>query len=137
MKVQIDARELVTQYPSERRKQLVGRRSGEANREPADLASGDAYRLRPSAVDGREDSAGPFEVSLTSWRQLDLAGRAGQQHYAQFGLELLDLLRERGLGDVQPYGSPAEVALLRHGHEVADVSEFHGYSVRLAGSPRL
>jgi hypothetical protein len=48
-----------------------------------------------------------------------------QQRHAELGLEPPDLLRERRLGDVQPVGGAAEMALLGDGDERAQVSELH------------
>ena len=41
-------------------------------------------------------------------------------------LQRLDLLGERGPGDAQPLGGPAEVQFLGDRHEVAQLAQFHG-----------
>src|SRR5206468_4029652 len=51
-------------------------------------------------------------------------------------LEVADLPAERRLRDVQPLGGSAEVQLLRHGDEVAEMSELHeGRGGRESGGP--
>ena len=53
----------------------------------------------------------------------DRAAVALEQLRAELLLERLDLPAERGLGDVQGFGRPAEVQLLRDGDEPADLDE--------------
>src|SRR5690349_4117451 len=52
--------------------------------------------------------------------------RTVQEHHAELGLELADLLAHRRLGDVQPLCRAAEMQLLGDGDEVAEMSQFHG-----------
>ena len=67
-----------------------------------------------------------LEQHLAGGRELDAARRPVEQRLAELGLEAPDLLRQRRLGDVQPLGGAAEVPLLGHGDEVAQVPELHG-----------
>ena len=53
--------------------------------------------------------------------QLDPARRARQQGDAKGGLERLDLLADRLLGDVQLLGGPGEATQLRHGHKATQL----------------
>ena len=66
-----------------------------------------------------------LEQRLAGGSELDAARGPVEQRLAQLGLEAADLLRERRLRDVQPLGGAAEVPLLGHGDEVAQVPQFH------------
>jgi len=55
----------------------------------------------------------------------DVAVRAGEQRDTELVLELADLLADGRLRDVQPLGCPTEMQLLRDGHEVLQMPEFH------------
>jgi len=55
--------------------------------------------------------------------QLDPVREPDEQRLADLPLELLDLTRERGLGDVEPRGRAADAALFRDRDERAEVSE--------------
>ncbi|MNN24198.1 hypothetical protein D3C81_1376200 [compost metagenome] len=48
-----------------------------------------------------------------------------EQGHAQFGLERLELLRQRRLLDAKLLGRTGHRALLGHGKEIAQVPEFH------------
>src|SRR6202022_2025929 len=48
---------------------------------------------------------------------------------ADLGLQLMDLLAERRLGDVQPGCGTAKVQLLGDGNEIAQLTKFHGTSL--------
>ena len=48
-----------------------------------------------------------------------------EQRDTDLGLELPDLLAERGLRGVQPAGGAREAQLLGHGDEVPQVAQFH------------
>ncbi len=54
------------------------------------------------------------------------SGGAGEQLRSQLVFQSAELLAHRGLHDVQPLGGTAEVELLRHGEEVAQLANFHG-----------
>ena len=124
------AGEFLAQGGGERGEQSVRRGAGEADGEAAVLAAGGTAGVLERGVDGGEDLAAAFEQHLAGGRELDAAGRPVQQRLAEFGLEAADLLREGWLGDVQPRGGAAEVALLGDGDEVAQVSELHGFISR-------
>jgi hypothetical protein len=121
LEVEIDPGEVRAEHPSEGRQQLVGRRTGEPDGEPPDLTGGRPARLDTRGRDRGEDGSRPLEVDLPGRGELDLPRRADQQRHPQVVLELLDLLRERRLGDVQARRGPSEVALLAHRDEVAEV----------------
>ena len=53
----------------------------------------------------------------------DAAGRAVGERDPELGLELGDLLRERGLRDVDPLGGPREAALLGERDEVSQLAK--------------
>ena len=57
--------------------------------------------------------------------QLERAAAALEQQHADFLFELLNLPRERRLGDMQALGRAREVQLFSNSHEVAQVAQFH------------
>ena len=98
-------------------------------------AVGDPAYAPDALLDGAEDPGRLVVQELSGGGQADVAGGAGEEGGAELLLELADGLRERGLGDVEALGGPAEVAGLRDGGEVAKVSQLHGrpsFRVRVA-----
>jgi hypothetical protein len=79
----------------------------------------------PGLVDGAEDQPRALQVRGSGVGELDPAGGAAQQLDAEVSLEAADLLRQRGLGHVQPGGGVAEVQLLGDGHEVPQLAQIH------------
>ena len=67
-----------------------------------------------------EQLASALEEVLTTRRESDVAAVADQQRLADDGLQLADLLGERGLADVQLGRRAAEVELVGNGDEVSD-----------------
>jgi hypothetical protein len=65
-----------------------------------------------------EDAAGLGE--------LDASAIAVQELDADGVLELQDLLRETGLGDVESFRRSPEMELFSHGDEVPELTEIHG-----------
>ena len=57
--------------------------------------------------------------------QLDGAARPVQERPAQLAFQVLDLLRERRLGDAEAFRGAPEVPLLGDGDEVAEVAQLH------------
>jgi hypothetical protein len=57
--------------------------------------------------------------------QGNAALRAVKQLHPEFILEFANLLRDRGLSDVQPLGGPAEMQLLGDCDEISEVAKFH------------
>ena len=55
----------------------------------------------------------------------DAAADAREQRDAELGLERAHLLRERGLGEVELAGGPAERAVLGRGEEVGELLQSH------------
>lgn len=60
-----------------------------------------------------------------------LASRSVEEHHAQFGLQVLNLLAEGRLRHVQARGCSAETELVCDGHEVTQVPEFHSGTIHL------
>jgi hypothetical protein len=87
---------------------------------------------------------GPFQ-QRAGGREQRRAGR-GQGHRAAVAVEQphpkvvfegLDLLRQRGPGDQQPLGGPAEVQLLGHRDEIPQLAQLHACHVTRRGRLRL
>jgi len=73
-----------------------------------------------------EDGAGTREESAAEVGEANGAAEAIEEAAAEFGFELLDLLRERGLRDMAFFGGSGEGASVGDGAEVAELVEFHG-----------
>ena len=95
--------------------------------------------LRPAAIrrtprsassTPAEDACGLDLQELAGRRERHLPGGAVEQRDVEFVLELADRVGQRGLGDVQLLGGPAEVAGVGHRGEIAQVTQVHGASVR-------
>ena len=85
-------------------------------REPYDIRVAGAVHLLGDA----QQPAGAFEELLTALSETHVTAVANQQRLPDVGLELADLLGERGLADVQLGRRAAEVELIGNGDEVPD-----------------
>ncbi len=75
--------------------------------------------------DGGEDAAGVIDEGGADRGEGD-AGVAIEQANVEVGLELGELLAQRGLGDGEAQGGAAEVQLLGEREDRAEVAELHG-----------
>ncbi|MNQ81647.1 hypothetical protein D3C85_966780 [compost metagenome] len=103
-----------------------GRRRGEADLQLAQLATLGAARQLHRLVHLGQHLAGFVEEQAAGFGQLHPPVGAFQQARADFLFQRLDLLAQGRLGNTQLFGRPAEVQLLGHGNEIAQVSQFHG-----------
>src|SRR5215211_3494111 len=62
---------------------------------------------------------------LPSVGQAQRTGPAFEKHHAQLFLELVDLPTERRLGHLQRLRGTRDAPLSNHGHEIAEVAQFH------------
>src|SRR5678816_1357924 len=81
-------------------------------------------------VDAAEDVFRLAQEDTTGVGQRDVMAAAIEKRDTDLGFELTDLLTERRLRGVQTNGSAREVELVRHRHEVPQVPQFHGHSLR-------
>jgi len=88
-----------------------------------DVLATDGLHGRDRRVDLAQDRAHAVQQRLAGERELDAVGRAPQQGASEHLLERADLPAQRRLGDVQPLGGPAEVELLGHRDERAQVAK--------------
>jgi hypothetical protein len=81
-------------------------------------------------VTGLNDQfAGLLEEGMSGPGELNFFLVADQEDNAEIFFELANLAAERGLRDMELFGSTAEVEIFRDGNEVADVSKFHGVGI--------
>ena len=104
---------------------LDARRQGIGDGDADDGLGRVAERLQ-AAVDLLQCGHQVAAQQLARLGQRHLLVAAVEQHHAQFFLELADLVRQRGLRDVQPLGRAGEVERARQGDEVTQVPQFHG-----------
>lgn len=110
--------------------QCAGEPAGGGWREDADAQGADEAVLDIAdallgAFDSHEDFARFVQKNAAGRGELDGAGGTFEQLQAEFVLEGFDLNAERGLGKMQALGSAPEVQFLRHGDEIAQMSQFH------------
>src|SRR5215204_876254 len=67
--------------------------------------------------------------------QAQRTGPAFEKHHAQLFLELVDLPTERRLGHLQRLRGTRDAPLSDHGHEVAEVAQFHCHTFKVARIP--
>ncbi len=99
-------------------------------------AGGDAGGDLPGPVGRGQDRAGLGQQALTGRRQPYMPRRAVQKLHAEFPLQPLDLLADRGLHDVQPLRRPPEAKFLRDGDEIGQLPDFHGALSSITTSDR-
>jgi hypothetical protein len=102
---------------------------GRPHRPDHDAAGADAGQLGQlggGGVDLGQRAPRPRHQQFTGGGQRDVARGAVDQRHADLVLEPPDLLGERRLGDVEPRGSPREVALVGERDEVAQLAQLHG-----------
>nr|WP_257817290.1 enolase C-terminal domain-like protein [Phenylobacterium sp. J367] len=101
----------------------VGRRRGEADPQGADLAGVRPLGDRHGDVGLAQDPLGLRQETPAGRGQAYAAAVPLQQRHVEDALQNLDLPAERRLGHVQPRRGAAEMELLGHGHEAAEVGE--------------
>lgn len=79
-----------------------------------------------AAIDLLQGQGGVVQKGFARLGQHHALGRAVEQQHAQFVLELLDLVRQGGLRDVQPFGGAREVERTRQGIEITQMPQLHG-----------
>jgi hypothetical protein len=90
------------------------------------LTAGSAPCVGYRRVNRGQDLAAAFEQDLARGRELDAPRGPVQKGFSDLGLEAADLLRKRRLSDMQPRRRAAEVSLLGHRDEIAQMSQLHG-----------
>src|SRR5256885_9756024 len=73
----------------------------------------------------RKNGARVFQQGLASRREPHAARQACEQGCAHLFLQLLELGRQRRLGNEKLASGAADVALLGHGDEIAQMAQFH------------
>jgi hypothetical protein len=101
-----------------------GGRSAESHDEPTDVTVRGALR-RPARLSlGREHGSCVLEEGGARVGQANAMARPNEELDTELAFQLADLLRERWLSDVQPFGRASEVQLLGDRDEVAKMAEF-------------
>ena len=80
----------------------------------------------------RENPLRTRQERLARGGEFGAAGQAVEEAFAELFLELLDLLAERGLGDMALLGVAREIACPGHGDDVTQLLEFHSFWLCLA-----
>jgi hypothetical protein len=81
---------------------------------------------RAQLGDAGEDRLRARDELRPSRGQLHAGGAPQQERDAELVLQAADLLRQRGLRDVQLVGRARETAVPRDGREVLQLTQFHG-----------
>ena len=127
---QLDARMPVVEGAQHVRQQARAQARRGAQPDPPAAQLGQLLHLVPGRVRVGQDAAGQRQQRLAGVGERDVAAGPAEQVRAQLPLQRLDLLGERGLGDVDPLGGPGEVPGLGDRHEVVELLELHGPRIR-------
>ena len=101
------------------------RRPDEADSQPPGLAGIDPTGGGDRALELGQNRPRVSQERGAGRRELDPPARPDEQRKPELFLECPDLLAQRGLRDVQAFGSAAEVQLLRDGDEVTQLTKLH------------
>ena len=115
---------------AERGKRLEAGAPGERDPQVPELAGRGALGVLGGAFGVRQRPARAFQERASGVGELDLAGGPEEQVDSEVPFELPDRRAERRLGHVHAPRRAAEVQLLRHRDEVAQVAELdHAWSI--------
>ncbi len=107
------------------RQQAGAQARGGAEADPAPAQARDLLYLDPGVLGVGDDPPGQREQRLPGVGEGDVAARAAEQVGAQLPFQGLDLLGQRGLGDVHLLGGAGEVAGVHDGQEVGELLQLH------------
>jgi hypothetical protein len=93
--------------------------------DPAGAAFGHVADAPVGAIHMRENGCRFFRIGFAGGRQLHAARQAVEQLDANLHLKLLDLSRERRLGDTEQLRGFAEIFLTRDDKKIPQMPEFH------------
>ncbi|MCC5805850.1 MAG: GlsB/YeaQ/YmgE family stress response membrane protein [Opitutales bacterium] len=119
-----------------RRQQLEVKLKGVAKVEPTGFAPAEALHRDYALKALRKELFRIHEKAHAFFGQGDLVFAAVKQAHAEFLFEILDLARERRLGQAQPFSSPREIQFLRDRHKIPQVTQLHK-TQRLREFPRV
>lgn len=121
--------------PGQSGQQLVRRRPGEPNPQPADLPTRRAPRMFDSIIDHAKYGPRPLQKGHPRGRELDAPSGPFKQPITYLVFELTDLSRKRRLGHLQSIRGAAETLFLRYRHEIPQVPELHHITVEAPPPP--
>ena len=123
------AREFGLELFEQARDRSPHRRADDADPQPAHFAAVDLA----DGVDRHAHLGQQFgclhHQRLAGHRQFERAGGAGEQFDSQLALELHDLLAQRRLRNMQPFGRAREALFFRNGEEVFQLFQVDGHGV--------
>ena len=100
-----------------------------ADAHAADDGAGQRGEVGPRRLQLGQHAAGAGQEQLARVGERHAPGATGEQRRAQLRLELADLYRHGGLGDVQERCGPAEAAFPHDRVEVDELPQFHSASL--------
>ena len=109
--------------PAERRERLEARAPRIGDPQVTELAGRRALGVLGRPLGIRQRAPRSLKERATGVGEPHLAGRSGEEIDPEVAFELSDRGAERRLGHVHPLRGAAEVQLLRHGDEVAQVAQ--------------
>ena len=134
---QIDVGARGAELPDGERHDRAGGGLQEPDREAADLAARRAPRRLDPGLDLVDRALGIPAERCAGGSDPDLTPVAMEELGPDLGLEPLDLLADRGLGDVDAVRRPAEVELVGDGQEVPQVAELDTHKVEILQTAQL
>ena len=104
--------------------------AGDADAQVSAQLLGRAAHGAQPAVDLGQRVLHPPEQLLARLGDHDALADAVEQPMPDLGLELLDLMRQRRLGDVNGFGGTGEIELLGERREITQMAQLHGSPCR-------
>jgi hypothetical protein len=124
---QLDVWMTCPERPAERWQRLEARAPRIGHPQPPELAGLRPFGVLRRPIGLRQRPPRSVEERASGVRELHLAGGADEEGDSEIALELSNRGAERRLGHVQPLRGAAEIELLGHGGEVAQVAQLdHG-----------
>jgi hypothetical protein len=120
---------LVREQADQVGRQHRGDRRGDTHAHRTGLPPSDPADRRAGRGDLLQDDLRPGQQFGTGAGQRDPSGGAGEQRRAQFALQPPDQLAERGRGQVQSLGGPAEVQLGGDRDKRFQLAQFHSQTL--------
>ena len=121
--VEFDVGKLLARRTEQTGEHDMGGGGGESDDDRAEVAFGDPLDGLGGALGELEDASCIGEEGDACGGEGDRPGRAVDELYAEFALELLDLAAQRGLGHVEAFGGASEVQFFCDGDEAGQPGE--------------
>ena len=129
---QVDGGVRVAEPAQHRRGERGGQAGGGPEPDPAPAQPDQLLHLAGRGLHVGEDPGGQRQQHLAGRGERDVAPYPLEQRGPEVGLQGVNLLTERGLGDAHEVGGLGEMSYFGHRDEVPELMELHLHSLRLS-----